>query len=156
MRKISDKPPASANRSPVAHYINLQLEAIRPQKNQAQVADEAGFPQRNLLSMIRSGQTRLPLERIRGLAKALEINQNHLFRLALQEYQPHIKELFDEAGQQAISKYERQLLEVWRQATGDEDPPVEPVAHEIAIAGECARGIAQEEAMRAARPVERK
>jgi transcriptional regulator with XRE-family HTH domain len=146
MRKISDKPPASANRSPVAHYIDLQLEAIRPQKTQAQVADEAGFPQRNLLSMIRSGQTRLPLERIRGLAKALEINQNHLFRLALQEYQPHIKELFDEAGQQAISKYERQLLEVWRQATGDEDPPVEPVAHEIESLGRRALDIEKETA----------
>jgi len=131
MKKISEKLPASRTPSLVARYIDKQLEAIRPQKTLAQVADEAGLPQRNLLSMIRMGQTKLPFERIRGLAKALEVNQNHLFRMALAEYQPHVKELLDEAGRQAISEYEQELLAIWRRATGDEDPPVEPVAQEI-------------------------
>ena len=147
MKKISERPPASTMQSNVARYIDLQLEAIRPHKTQAQIADEAGLPQRHLLSMIRAGQTKLPFERIRGVAKALEVNQNHLFRMALAEYQPHIKALLDESGQQTVSDNERALLMLWRTATADSDPPVEPVADELVALAQHAQGVVRQAAI---------
>jgi hypothetical protein len=138
MRRTSTPLPQSR----VARYVDLQLQAIEPKKS-AQVADEAGFPQRNLLSMIRTGATKLPFERIAGLAKALRVDQNHLFRLALVEYMPHVNTLLDDAGRQAISEYERELLTIWRNATGDQDPAVEPVREEFLEIGAMARQFSQ-------------
>ena len=152
MKKISTAPPASQIKSKVARYVDLQLQAIAP-KTQGQVADEAGLPQRNLLSMIRTGATKLPFERIPGIAKALEVNQNHLFRMALEEYLPAVKELVDEAGQQAISKYEQELLAVWREISGDSDPPIEPIVDEFRDLARRARELARERGLsRAAHP----
>ena len=145
MKKISSASPVSRNESKVARYIDLQIRALEP-KTQTQIADEAELPQRNLLSMIRTGTTKLPFERIPGIAKALKVDQNHLFRMALEEYQPNIKNLFDAAGQQAVSQYERELLAVWREATRESDPPIEPVKREIVAAAEHARGLAIEAA----------
>ena len=113
MPRISTKPPVSQIESDVARYVDLQLQAIAP-KTSAQVADEAGLPQRNMLSMVRTGVTKLPFERIPGLAKALKVDQNHLFRLALNEYLPHVQKLFDAEGHQIVSRNERALLATWR------------------------------------------
>ena len=131
MKRISERLPVSQTKSNVARYIDLQLQAIQPQKTLALVADEAGLPQRNLLSMIRTGVTKLPFERISGLAKALNVNQNHLFRIALEEYQPHIKALLDESTQRVVSQHEGQLLDAWRLGSEGLDPPVEPLVHQI-------------------------
>ena len=144
MTTISTKLPASKVQSEVARYLDLQLQAMASVKNASRVADEAGFPQRNLLSMIRSGQTKLPFERIDGLAKALEINKSHLFRLALKEYQPAIEALLAETGRQVISQHEQQLLTAWRDATDDSDPSIEQFQADIETLGKRACALARE------------
>ena len=142
MKRISERLPVSQTKSNVARYIDLQLQAIQPEKTLALVADEAGLPQRNLLSMIRTGVTKLPFERIPGLAKALSVNPNHLFRIALEEYQPHIKALLDESTQRVVSQHEGQLLDAWRGANGDMDPPIEPIRNEIFALASRAQALA--------------
>ena len=142
MKRISERLPVSQTKSNVARYIDLQLQAIQPQKTLALVADEAGLPQRNLLSMIRTGVTKLPFERISGLAKALNVNPNHLFRIALEEYQPHIKALLDASTQRVVSQHEGQLLDAWRGANGDMDPPIEPIRNEIFALASRAQALA--------------
>lgn len=144
MPTVSTKPPASKLQSNVARYIDLQLQAIAPLKNASKVADEAGLPQRNLLSMIRSGQTKLPFERIAGLAHALGINEVHLFRLALDEYLPAVKNLLEETGQHTVTKNEQLLLTAWRESSKHMDPPVDHIEHDLRILGERALGAAKE------------
>ena len=56
--------------------------------------------------------------------------------MVLEEYLPPVKELLEEAGEQLISQYERELLAIWRAASDDTDPPVEPVKFEVARAAE--------------------
>ena len=115
MKKLSSASPVSRSESKVARYIDLQIRALEP-KTQTQIADEAELPQRNLLSMIRTGTTKLPFERIPGIAKALKVDQNHLFSDGAGRVSAEHQELFDAAGQQAVSQYERELLAVWREA----------------------------------------
>src|SRR5690606_23967372 len=75
----------SANTSSL---IATAVQRLEGRKTQQQIAREAGFPRSNMLSMIKKGKTRLPLERVPALAKALEIDPAVLFRVALKELWP--------------------------------------------------------------------
>lgn len=141
MKTLSTRLPAALTESKVARYVDLQLQAIASLKNGSQIADEAGFPQRNLLSMIRSGQTKLPFERIPGLAKAMGVEPTHLFRIALAEYQPAIQAMLDASKVRIVTPHESQLLDAWREGSGETDPPVEPVDYEVRAVAGLARSI---------------
>jgi hypothetical protein len=69
----------------VSAFIRKRVLELRPRKNQADIAQEAGFRQPNVLSMIKSGQTKLPLDRVPGLAKALECDPRYVFGLAIKQ-----------------------------------------------------------------------
>lgn len=66
----------------LAAYITKRTLQLRP-KSQIDIAGEAGFPNANVLSMIKSGATKLPLDRVLALANALECDPRHLFLLAM-------------------------------------------------------------------------
>lgn len=74
--------------SNVATYLARKIN--RSKKTQKQIAREAGFPAPNVLSMIKSGETKLPLPRVPALAKSLEIDAGELLRLCLAEYEPEV------------------------------------------------------------------
>jgi hypothetical protein len=59
-------------------------------KPQYQIAKEAGFPKPNVLSMIKAGQTRVPLARVKSLAVALDLDARDLLQRCVQEYHPEI------------------------------------------------------------------
>lgn len=57
-------------------------------KTQAEIAREAGFPKPNILSMLKQGQSRVPIERIPALADACMVDSAYFLRTALEEYCP--------------------------------------------------------------------
>ena len=59
------------------------------------IAKECGFGQPNVLSMIRKGQTKVPLTRIPALARSLELDERALFEAAVREYQPGLWTVLD-------------------------------------------------------------
>lgn len=61
-------------------------------KTQREIAHEAGFASQNIISMIKSGDTKVPLNRVPALAKALGVEPQELFVECLEAYEP---ELFD-------------------------------------------------------------
>jgi len=70
----------------VAEFIADRLAAI--DKTQRQIANECGFESPNIISLFKTGSTKLPLNRIGPLAKALDVDPAHLLRLAMLEYLP--------------------------------------------------------------------
>jgi transcriptional regulator with XRE-family HTH domain len=70
--------------SDLAAFIAKRVLELRP-KSQIDIAGEAGFVNANVLSMLKSGATKLPLDRVLALAKALECDPKRLFLLALQQ-----------------------------------------------------------------------
>ena len=73
-------------RSAVAKYLALHID--QSEKTQIQIAAESGFPKSNVISMLKSGQTKLPIARIPALARALDACEHELFYLAMREYNP--------------------------------------------------------------------
>lgn len=70
----------------VAQYLEQQI-AISD-KSQKEIAKEVGYERPNVLTMIKLGDTKLPLNKIGLMAKALNVDPVHLLRLALSEYMP--------------------------------------------------------------------
>ena len=72
--------------SPTARLIADAIDASG--KTQREIAEEVGFPRGNVISMLRSGEMRLPIERAPALARALGIDEKLLISTAMTEYMP--------------------------------------------------------------------
>lgn len=62
-------------------------------KNQDEIARETGFTRSNVLTMIKQGRTKMPLDKIEAFAKACGREPDRLFRTALREYNPDVARL---------------------------------------------------------------
>lgn len=70
--------------SRLAQFIDKRIEEIAD-KSQVDIAREAGFSNANYLSMLKSGNSKLALDRVVKLAKALETDPSYLMKLALEQ-----------------------------------------------------------------------
>src|SRR4051794_30916104 len=94
----------------LVEYIQRKIAALKGVKTQRQIAREAGLPQSNLLTMFKTGDTKVALWRIPALAKALEADPVLMFRLALEE--------------QRDSELQRVLVEIYAHAVSAEEAAV--------------------------------
>ena len=67
-------------------FLQKRILELRPIKTQAEIASQAGFTNVNMLSLIKTGSTRLPLDRVPALAHALDVDPARLFQLALEQW----------------------------------------------------------------------
>lgn len=106
-----------------AQFIAGRIDLLSHVKSQKSIAIEAEFASPNIISMIKRGEAKVPLERIPALAAALETDAAHLFRLAIEDYLPRLAEAFESAFGCPASKNERAiLLSPWRGVTRQRDP----------------------------------
>lgn len=77
--------------SKTAAFISRAIEFSG--KSQREIAKEVGFPKPNIISMLKKGEMKLPLDRIPDLAKACHVDPTFVFRLAMEEYHPAIWEV---------------------------------------------------------------
>ena len=108
-----------------ALFIGERVAALSAKKTQFEIATEAGFPNPNMISMLKNGSNRLPFDRVASLAKALEADPGFLLRLAMKQSPDEalVLAILDIYGE-PITLNERAWIKVIREATGDTDPPV--------------------------------
>lgn len=104
-------------------YLEKRILELRPRKTQLVIASEAGFVSPNMLAMIKSGSTKLPLDRVANLAKALECDPVMLFILALEQLDRNtteqaVRQIFGAL----VTKNEVAWLEEIRRASDHSDP----------------------------------
>lgn len=107
----------------LAKYIDRRVLYLRPNKTQIEIANEVGFPNPNMVSMIRSGASKLALDRVPAMARALECDPKLLFSLALEQTMGSttaavIEEIFGTV----VTRNEVVWLEEIRNASGHTDP----------------------------------
>jgi transcriptional regulator with XRE-family HTH domain len=101
----------------VKDYIEQQI-AIS-EKSQKQIAHEIGYDRPNVITMIKQGSTKLPINKVGLLARALNVDPVYLLRLVMMEYHPDTWTTIDEIiGTQIVTKQELALLKFIRKATG--------------------------------------
>lgn len=108
----------------LAKYLDKRIAELRCVRTQREIAAQAGFRRPNVVSMFRTGDTKVPLDRIAALARALDADPAHLFRLGMIDLWPELAGVIDEIfGKQMASRHEAAIfLTKWRHATGNTDP----------------------------------
>lgn len=106
-----------------ARLIADRVRDLSHRKTQAEIASEAGFANANMLSMLKSGKNKVPLDRVPSLAKALEVDPAYLMRLALDQAvgataAKAITEIFGTPA----TENERGWLTELREASDNSDP----------------------------------
>lgn len=81
-------PPTISSKSRVSQFVAKRIYELSGTMTQSEIAAKAGFASPNMLSMIKDGRSKLPLERAVGLAIALDCNASELVWLALTETLP--------------------------------------------------------------------
>lgn len=116
--------------APYANTLTSKLIADRirdlsHRKTQAEIASEAGFGNANMVSLLKSGRNKLPLDRVPSMAKALEVDPAYLMRLALDQAvgATAAKALTDIFGT-PTTENERGWLSELRDASDKSDPRI--------------------------------
>lgn len=68
--------------SPTAKLIADPVRDLSHRKTQAEIASEAGFPNANMMTFLKNGRNKVPIDRVPSLAKALEVDPAYRMRLA--------------------------------------------------------------------------
>lgn len=107
----------------LAKYLQQRVLELKPRKSQAEIAAEAGFINPNMLTMLKQGANKVPLDRVPALAMALECDPAWLLRLALEqgEGDTAAAAIFEIVGE-PITKNEHGWISEIRDASGDTDP----------------------------------
>jgi len=69
----------------LAKYVERRILELKPKKTQAEIAAQAGYPNPNMVTMIKQGSSKAALDRIPSLARALEVDPGYLMSLALEQ-----------------------------------------------------------------------
>ncbi len=104
----------------VAEFLADRIATI--DKTQREIAEACGFDNPNIITMFKNGSTKLPVNRIAPLAKALDVDPAHLLRLVMLEYMPDTWEAIENIMQSTVlTSNELQLVRAFREVTGQGD-----------------------------------
>ncbi|WP_405405040.1 helix-turn-helix transcriptional regulator [Paracoccus sp. Ld10] len=109
--------------TPAAIFLRRQIELISHRKTQKEIAHQAGFVNANMISLLKNGASKIPLDRVPDLARAIEVDPAYLMRIALEQSigtmaSVAILEVFGTP----TTVNERAWLDEIREASGDTDP----------------------------------
>lgn len=109
--------------TPAAQLIRNRVIDLKGRKTQAEIAQEAGFPNANYVTMLKSGASKVALDRVPDLARALDVDPAHLMRLALAQSigQTASKAVLEVFGT-PVTANEALWLQELREASDDADP----------------------------------
>lgn len=106
-------------------YLSRRVLELRPRKTQADIATQAGFTSANMVSMIKAGQCRLPIDRVSALASALEMDPAYLLLLALEQMMGDTEAAAITAIlRNSVTASEMGWVNAIREASDKSDPPL--------------------------------
>jgi hypothetical protein len=70
----------------LAQCVSKRLEALASTKSQREIASEVGYHRPNIISMIKTGDMKMPLDKVPLFAKALGVDVAMLMRLAMEQH----------------------------------------------------------------------
>jgi hypothetical protein len=120
-KPMAPKTPYADSR--LSAFLTKRILELRPRKSQVEIATEAGFINVNMMSMLKSGKSKLPLDRVAALAAALEADPKLLFKMAIEQssYETTSK-VIDEIFGTVVTRNEVTWLEELREASDHKDP----------------------------------
>lgn len=106
--------------------IRERLSLLTQSKPERVIAAEAGFKSTNMLSMIKGGRAKVPLERVPGIAGALGCDPMLLLRLALEQHLEEGSEGLTYARTICVTANDQDIIGQVRSASNRSDPELTP------------------------------
>lgn len=110
----------------VSEYLTKAIELSG--KTQREIAREVGYPKPNVISMMKQGQTKVPIEKAPLFAKACGVDPAFFLRLVLQEYFPDAWVAIHKTFGEALTVNERALVEAYRETAPSDEIEVDVIA----------------------------
>ena len=106
-------------RMTVAEYLAKMIEIS--EKTQKQIANEVGYTKPNVISMMKQGLIKVPVDKAPAIARALNVDPAYFLGLVLREYMPGAWAAMEQHLGGVLSENEQRLLDVYREqcATGE-------------------------------------
>ncbi|KWW08244.1 hypothetical protein [Escherichia fergusonii] len=117
------------NGSRYAAFVAAAIEASG--SSQTSIAQAIGYKNANNLSLIKSGKIPLPIEKVRPLARALNLDPARLMMMVLDERQPELAAFLREEGLEPLNEDEKRVLSAFRERFSDEPGSSKIVAEAI-------------------------
>lgn len=109
----------------LAKFISKRIDDLKGRKTQAEIAAQAGFTNANFLSMLKAGTSKLPIDRVPDLARALDADPAYVLRLTLEQQLGDVAaRAVNELLGTPLSKNEREWIEELRAASDNLDPHI--------------------------------
>ena len=113
----------------VSILVSAAIDRLAPQKTQKELAREMGFLKPGMLSMIKTGATRIPFTKLPNVAAALGIDPALLIRTHLCETWPEFEDVVHEVFGGVLTEAEREWIDFF-EGMGMLSPPVDPEKRE--------------------------
>ena len=110
------------SQSRMARYLDHQIEALKGDVSQRDIATKLGYPKSNIISMFKKGEAKVPLDKIPALAEALHVDVAHLMRLGLEQYWPDKMDVITKVFSRVVTENEYEIVECIRKTSRDSDP----------------------------------
>ena len=130
----------------VARFLEQQIALCG--KSQRVIAAECGYPNPNIITMFKKGSTKVPLDKVDAMAKALNADPRHLLRLAMMEYQPEAWAVIVRVMGMGVSVTDAEVavLELARQAGHGRTPCLDVVENRVELAAAIVRAVERDDA----------
>lgn len=112
-------------KSSIVYCLRDRIDFLKPRFGQTHIAARIGFKNPSMLSMMKRGEVKVPLDRIPSIARVLEVDPTVLFRLALEQHWDD-PSVIEDVFSITLSANEVAFIELWREITDDNNPSVTP------------------------------
>ena len=115
------RPPYADTR--LAKFLEKRIDELRGTRSQVEIAEIAGYKTPNVITMLKLGQTKLAIDRVPSMAKALVVDPALLLRLTFEQaFDETTARAVDEIFGTPITANERGWIDELRNASGSSDP----------------------------------
>lgn len=109
----------AANLPSVKDYLTNQIDICS--KSQREIAFEIGYEKPNIITMFKQGHTKLPINKVGPMAKALGVDPAYLLRIVINDYMPELLDAIEGVIGLVTTQNEREMVEIIRATTRDRD-----------------------------------
>ena len=106
---------ATTNKTDVAGFLSSLIE--NSGKSRKEIANESGFGKPNIISMLKTGDTKLPLARLGSFAKSVKTDPVQLLKMCLREYYPDVWDAITCYLDASLTSDELRMIKALRSAT---------------------------------------
>lgn len=104
----------------VKEYLTAQIDICG--RRQKDIATDIGYTKPNMITMLKQGLTKLPLDKVGLMANAIGCDPKYLLRVAINDYMPDTLPLIEDMIGLMVTEHEAEIILELRKTTKDNDP----------------------------------